>query len=1327
MKPAHVFSVILGLALISLSIPQAFAQSYRARDAEFVTSSKNIDVLSYVVCLKEESDKMPRSMSLSEALDNAVRECRNDAVRMPSGRNDPTADDIRLAILECGFQPGDASPNSDCGTQGSKATADAIEASPTLINAGKWLEGIVYDGKDIWAAESGQRTTAQIDFNSGNVVKRHKVGRLPIEVVTDGNGNTYTLVATDQKILVHDRRGRTTTLADLADYPEAMDQDNDALWVLVSPGGSSDNSVVVRVDTRSGKQEKTRNLGEWATDILSFQDEVWVSHAQRNEITVVTKDRLRDTVVRLLNADIWKLTTDSNFIYGAGRPDDSTQQGLVVKINPLTREESGRVALPEMIMEVAADGTFIFAIGESGKIWIITADDMQIQRLVESKTAGAKFAPSAAMVIEDFLVVAARQFYDAAGNPIKDSRRKDDENGAILVYGNILPDGSWVMTAPATAQGNSARPSPRPTTNNVRPTRPSRPQTATNNTRPSRPSGVRPSRPGSNASNGRPSRPASFGGRKSGLPQRPTRAGGSRSGFPTTAGSLGGNVRQAPDVNAKKIGGTGRGQPVTLLENVGRTYKGYPWFKIKMANGRIGYQWGGGTCALPRKPVQGTKGKCKRTQTASRPGSGNRPTSGGNSSSPTNSADVVIKALDVFGKLLDNANRPNRPGNANRPNRGNNGNTNRPNRPSSGNFGNNLVGNPNVFTQVLRVPPNGQGVIASRSVAQGKAVVYSVKARRGQTLDVNIWSPRNNAVFEIYVGQAYKGGPTLPGAAANQNTQDFNGVLPVDTNYKIAVGSVDGTADYQMVVSLDPATKTTVTNSGKNPNKGTKTNSGGSVAENKFAVGTYSSTTGATSGNIELNEKTNTLTWTEFCGPTNVLTADWSFGQLKSNIGTIELDISNVGEVTGFSLNGHFYTKGQGIIMPGCVAGPSAASLAPDWVSNPKDPRAKKDYSAVPNAYWQICETANYDENSPDYNNETAYWNCADDGVAMVAASNDDDNTFVAYEHVQPAEQKKCLAKSNDRKNPTNDPNYKSCMDQAEMNALEELEDAGAADEDAAAALAAKSDPVLNPRGAYTALSGDVLIICQGEISCLDAAVSQASRADAQGIANRLAADYSDLTDTDIDQCNNVAYGSDEFFTCLENVRANKLDANAGKEPGWDRADVFYQPAYDHCIGTLGLTDGSDEYSDCYFEYPNYKPAADTGTADNDNGTVDPNAGKEPGWDRADVFYQPAYDHCVGTLGLADGSGEYSDCYFAYPNYQPTVSTQSEDSGEGYTEPEQYDEPVYQEGNADTGKEPGWDRADVFYQPAYDHCVGTLGLAEGTDEYSNCYFAYPNY
>ena len=52
-----------------------------------------------------------------------------------------------------------------------------------------------------------------------------------------------------------------TTLATLGGYPEAMVFSGDQLWVLASPDGSSQHSNLVRVDTRTGAQRSTGDLG----------------------------------------------------------------------------------------------------------------------------------------------------------------------------------------------------------------------------------------------------------------------------------------------------------------------------------------------------------------------------------------------------------------------------------------------------------------------------------------------------------------------------------------------------------------------------------------------------------------------------------------------------------------------------------------------------------------------------------------------------------------------------------------------------------------------------------------------------------------------------------------------------------------------------------------------------------------------------------------------------------------------------------------------------------------------------------------------------------
>ncbi len=63
------------------------------------------------------------------------------------------------------------------------------------------------------------------------------------------------------------------------------------------------------------------------------------------------------------------------------------------------------------------------------------------------------------------------------------------------------------------------------------------------------------------------------------------------------ARSYGGKVRAGPGMEFTQIASLREGDPVTLLTNTGETMNGYDWFMILMANGEIGYQWGGLLCS----------------------------------------------------------------------------------------------------------------------------------------------------------------------------------------------------------------------------------------------------------------------------------------------------------------------------------------------------------------------------------------------------------------------------------------------------------------------------------------------------------------------------------------------------------------------------------------------------------------------------------------------------------------------------------------------------------------------------------------------------------
>jgi len=403
-------------------------QNYSLSDANYVVQSSDRSALAYVVCLEGAFNRQPRRLSKQRALDNAVAECGNVALRIRRGQRQRTIENIRLSVLECGFRPEDATPGMGCGEghggDDDRWVADVVYPGPRVVEVGKWLEGISYDGGFLWATESGQRTTAKIDFQTGRLVERYRVGRLPVQVVANANGSAHALVSTDKKIVRLRRNGSIRELARLNGCPEEMvSSDPRTLWVLASPDCSSGTSNVIRIDTRSGRQIVTGDLGEWALDIIDFGPDVWVSHARALPINIVNKATMDSQPFYLANAELWALAKDDDFIYGGGRPKGTSKDGVVVKINPLNTSEVARTILPEMVVQIASDGKIVYALSQSGKIWLLSARDLTLLR--SAVPATGTYQPTDAIVVNGRLVVSSQQYRG--------------EDGAVLIFDDLVP------------------------------------------------------------------------------------------------------------------------------------------------------------------------------------------------------------------------------------------------------------------------------------------------------------------------------------------------------------------------------------------------------------------------------------------------------------------------------------------------------------------------------------------------------------------------------------------------------------------------------------------------------------------------------------------------------------------------------------------------------------------------------------------------------------------------------------------------------------------------------------------------------------------------
>lgn len=101
------------VAAASLAMNGA-ALAYSLEDAKFLTDSKNKAVLRYIVCLEQYAGEAQNYSALSKALDLAISACRPLANKLPLSANEPSAEDIKTLILECGFKPGGALGDAEC-------------------------------------------------------------------------------------------------------------------------------------------------------------------------------------------------------------------------------------------------------------------------------------------------------------------------------------------------------------------------------------------------------------------------------------------------------------------------------------------------------------------------------------------------------------------------------------------------------------------------------------------------------------------------------------------------------------------------------------------------------------------------------------------------------------------------------------------------------------------------------------------------------------------------------------------------------------------------------------------------------------------------------------------------------------------------------------------------------------------------------------------------------------------------------------------------------------------------------------------------------------
>ncbi len=434
------FAWLAGVLAAIVSASSTAGAFYEARDAQYVSTSPNPAVIRYIICLEDAVGSTARNVAIADALAGAEKSCERWALRLPNTPGEPNAGDIRQSILHCGFRPGDASPDAGCGKAAgagnvdrASANPDQVVIAPEIIEVGKWAEGLAWDGRSLWVAESGQRTVARIDLAARRVVDRAKVGRLPTDMVATAGGDVDVLVATDKLVWKRSANGGSATLTKLDECPQAMIGGAQALWVLTLPDCSSDKSRLIRVDRGNGRQSRTDELGQWGQAMTAQGNQIWIAHARGPALTVADQDTLDATSIKVSGASLWSLAANSRNVFGGGREDENNEAGLVVMFDPVNRTEVHRATMSQLVTRIVSDENHVVALGNKGTIWVFAARDLSLQRTITLSTGA--FEPHGAIFHQDSILISVGQF--------------SGENGAVFVVGDWRP-GQRQSNLPAT-------------------------------------------------------------------------------------------------------------------------------------------------------------------------------------------------------------------------------------------------------------------------------------------------------------------------------------------------------------------------------------------------------------------------------------------------------------------------------------------------------------------------------------------------------------------------------------------------------------------------------------------------------------------------------------------------------------------------------------------------------------------------------------------------------------------------------------------------------------------------------------------------------------
>ena len=302
---------------------------------------------------------------------------------------------------------------------------EEINPTPKIFPVGKWPEGITMAPDGLWVAESGIKQIRRLNPQTGAIEKTVKVGRLPVQIAADDNGNVFANVVTEGKIFRQSTDGKGKAIASFPKltYTADMVSQGGLVYALTQFDNPDRKFTVNLIDGKSGKLSKFQEVTGDPRSLAVVGGQPWVLYmnGQTSELLQFADTTMEAGRPLQLGHFGWKMAVNQSNLYIVGQVQQQVGEAMISMVSAADQSKIKTQSLKaeELIVAVAASETRVVAMSYAGSTWILDANTLQALKHFNTGVPPQSLAIS-------------------GGSLYLTTHSGKGGNGAVYVYENIL-------------------------------------------------------------------------------------------------------------------------------------------------------------------------------------------------------------------------------------------------------------------------------------------------------------------------------------------------------------------------------------------------------------------------------------------------------------------------------------------------------------------------------------------------------------------------------------------------------------------------------------------------------------------------------------------------------------------------------------------------------------------------------------------------------------------------------------------------------------------------------------------------------------------------